>query len=48
LDCFERKEIRADQFDRSTLGRELDSASGRYMSKLRKIAARVFTRKAAA
>jgi len=48
LDCFERKEVRADQFDRSVLGRELDSASGRYMSKLRKNASRIFARKAAA
>jgi hypothetical protein len=48
LDCFERKEIRADQFDRSQLGRELDTVSGRYMTKLRKTAARVFTKKATA
>mmetsp|Transcript_18308 Transcript_18308/g.15952 ORF Transcript_18308/g.15952 Transcript_18308/m.15952 type:complete len:162 (+) Transcript_18308:77-562(+) len=47
IDCFERKDVKPDQFANSEIGRELDTVSGRYMNKLRRNAARIFARKAA-
>ena len=46
LDCFEKKEVRPDQFDRSEVGKDTDTVAGRYVAKLRKTAARVFTKRA--
>jgi len=46
LDCFEKKEVRPDQFDRSEVGKDVDSVAGRYVAKLRKSAAKVFTKRA--
>ena len=46
VDCYERNEVKPDQFDKGESLKELDTTSGRYMTKLRKNAARIFTKKA--
>eukprot|EP01016_Furgasonia_blochmanni_P002011 TRINITY_DN107_c0_g1_i3.p1 TRINITY_DN107_c0_g1~~TRINITY_DN107_c0_g1_i3.p1 ORF type:complete len:223 (+),score=73.14 TRINITY_DN107_c0_g1_i3:66-734(+) len=48
IDCFEKKDVRADQLDKGEALKERETAAGRYMTKLRKSAVRVFLKKATA
>ena len=48
LDIFEKRDVKADQFDKSELPKERDDIAGRYAGKLRKTASRIFIKKATA
>lgn len=46
LDAYEKGTIKPDQFDKVNLPKEKDDLAGKYVSKLRKTAAKVFLKKA--
>ena len=45
LDCFEKNEVHADNFDKSDIPKEREDPAGKYAVKLRKVTAKVFTKK---
>ena len=45
MDCFDRKDVKADQLDKCET-KEIDTVAGRYATKLRKLAAKTFIKKA--
>jgi len=46
MDCFEKKEVHPELFDKSDVPKERDDPAGKYTQKLRKTTAKVFTKKA--
>ena len=45
VDCFEKNEVHADNFDKSEAPKEREDPAGKYAAKLRKVTAKVFTKK---
>lgn len=45
MDMFDRKEVKADQFEKGTIT-DIDSIAGRYAAKSRKTTVKVFTKSA--
>jgi hypothetical protein len=46
MDCFEKKNVKPDLFDKSDVPKERDDIAGKYTGKLRKTTAKIFTKKA--
>ena len=46
IDCFEKKEIHPELFEKSDVPKERDDPAGKYTSKLRKSTIKTFTKKA--
>jgi len=45
MDAYEKGSIRTDQFDKVTLPKEKEDLAGKYVTKLRKTAAKIFLKK---
>lgn len=45
MECLEKSDIRADQFDKFDLPRENEDLAGKYTARLRKTASKAFVKK---
>ena len=45
MDAYEKENVRTDLFDKVTLPKEKEDLAGKYVSKLRKTAAKIFLKK---
>ena len=47
MDCYEKKDLRADQLNKTDI-KDVDTISGKYISKNRKTTSKIFEKKIAA
>ena len=46
MDCFEKKDVHPENFDKSDVPKDREDLAGKYTSKLRKSTVKLFTKKA--
>ena len=46
IDCFEKKDVHPENFDKSDVPKDREDLAGKYTSKLRKSTVKLFTKKA--